>query len=180
MSPAALLVRTPNRTSEWRCRQRIADGVRAICRMTVLAGILTSAHLGPATAEEIISELRLGVLAQDIPVLAGQKEHGADINAELLFVSPVRATWTSDVAPELRWLLTPRPDVGIDANTSGYTSQADLGLVWTATPFQDLFKPNDSLFLSIGFGPAFNNGHTESSSPDHKSLGSNVLFHSTL
>jgi lipid A 3-O-deacylase len=180
MSPAALLEWTTARTLDRPCRQRIGVGVRAICRMMVLAGILASAHPGPAAAQDFISELRLGVLAQDIPILAGQKEHGADLNAELLFVSPTPEAWVSDVAPALRWMITPRPNIGIDANTSGYTSQAYLGLVWTAVLFQELFKPDDAVFLNIGFGPAINNGHTSSSSPDHKSLGSNVLFHPSL
>jgi hypothetical protein len=31
----------------------------------------------------------VGVLAHDVPMPGGQREHGADINAELRFVSPV-------------------------------------------------------------------------------------------
>ena len=48
-------------------------------RRMALASLLASASLGSALGQEILSELRMGVLAHDIPVLAGQKERGADL-----------------------------------------------------------------------------------------------------
>lgn len=70
--------------------------------------------------------------------------------------------------------------VGIDINTIGSTSQVYFGLTWTAVLFTHVFLPNDHIFGSIGFGPAFNNGEHVSDNSDHKSLGSNVLFHPSL
>jgi len=146
---------------------------------SILAGLLiASGAASTASAQSILSELRLGVLAHDVPIIADQREHGVDLNAELRFVSPVPDNWLANIAPPLRWVLDPRPNIGIEANTAGYTSQAYFGLTWTAVLFQDVFRPQDHIDLDIGFGPAFNNGHTVSRT--HASLGSNVLFHPSL
>jgi len=146
---------------------------------SILAVLLTAlGAASTASAQSIVSELRLGVLAHDVPILGEQREHGVDLNAELRFVSPVPDSWLANIAPPLRWVLDPRPNIGILANTSGYTSQAYFGLTWTAVLWQGVFMPQDHIDVDIGFGPAFNNGHTVSKT--HASLGSNVLFHPSL
>lgn len=143
------------------------------------AVLLTAWGTAPtASAQSIFSELKVGVLAHDVPILADQYEHGADINAELRFVSPVPDDWLANISPPWRWLLDPRPNIGIDANTASYTSQAYFGLTWTAVLWQDMFAPRDHVDVDIGFGPAFNNGHTVSRT--RASLGSNVLFHPSV
>jgi hypothetical protein len=124
--------------------------------------------------------LRTGVLAHDLPFLGDQKEHGVDINGELLLVSPVPAGLMTGIAPSIQWLLRPRPDVGVDANTSGYTSQFYLGLTWTADLFRDVLTSQDGVFVGVGMGAAFNNGDANTSSGNHKALGSNVLFHPSV
>ncbi|MBV8094123.1 MAG: acyloxyacyl hydrolase [Acetobacteraceae bacterium] len=155
-------------------------------RASWVLGTLGLAALGlvfPNTASaqwSIFSELELGVLAHDVPVLGSRKESGADLNGELRFVSPVPESLVSGIAPPFRWMLTPRPNIGGSVNTSGYTSQFYFGLTWTAELFKDVFRPEDGVFFGIGFGPAFNNGHISTISPSHKSLGSNVLFHPSL
>lgn len=133
-----------------------------------------------AAAQGLVSEVQMGVLAHDVPILGTQKEHGADINGEVRFVSPVPDRWVADVAPQYRWLLTPRPNVGMDANTSGYTSQAYFGLTWAADLFRGVLRPQDRVYFALGFGPAFNNGHIMTESGDHLSLGSHVLFHPSI
>lgn len=132
-----------------------------------------------AIAQSLVSEVQLGVLAHDVPILGIQSEHGADLNGELRFVTPVPNAWAAQVPTALRWLLTPRPDIGIDANASGYTSQAYIGLTWTAVLFHALVAPSDRFDFSIGFGPAFNNGR-RIGSDDHLALGSSVLFHPSV
>lgn len=146
-------------------------------RMAVACGACLLVQIGAAQAQQVVSEVRLGVLAHDIPFLGEHKEPGADINGELLFVSPVPDSWVADVSPALRWMLTPRVNIGGDVNTSGATSQLYFGLTWTATLFNQVLAPDDSVFLDISFGPAFNNGHIATSDPNRKSLGSHVLFH---
>ena len=43
-----------------------------------------------------------------------------------------------------------------------------------------MFRSGDRVALSIGFGPAFNNGHVTGANGNHLSLGSRVLFHPSL
>src|SRR5690349_20980658 len=76
-----------------------------------------------AAQQSMVSQVNLGVLAHNVPILGEQKEHGVDLNGELLFASPIPDGWVSGVAPRWRWLLQPRPTLGFDANTNGYTSQ---------------------------------------------------------
>ena len=138
--------------------------------------LASAAMSGSACAQGFLSEIQGGVLAHDVPILGEQSEHGADINGEVRFVSPVPNSWVADTPLGLRWMLTPRPHVGFEVNTSGDTSQVYLGLTWTAVLFRGVARPNDRIDFSIGFGPAFNNGHRHESS-GHLGLGSNVLFH---
>ena len=149
-------------------------------RLTFLVLLLTALGcVPPAAAQGILSEVRVGVLAHDVPILGDQREHGVDLNAELRFVSPVPHRWVADVAPAWRWMLDPRPNIGIEANTAGYTSQAYFGLTWTAVLWRGAFLPQDHIDFDIGFGPAFNNGRT-SATDARASVGSNVLFHPSV
>jgi lipid A 3-O-deacylase len=84
------------------------------------------------------------------------------------------------IDPHFRWVLTPRPNIGFSANASGYTSQLYFGLTWSANLLYRMLLPDDHVSFSIGFGPAFNNGQIHSTSGNHLSLGSHVLFHPSL
>jgi hypothetical protein len=95
-------------------------------------------------------------------------------------IAPVPAGLVAGIAPPIQWLLRPRPNIGFDADTSGYTSQVYLGLTWTADLFRDVLTPHDSAFLGVGMGASFNNGHVNTSSGTRKALGSNVLFHPSV
>jgi lipid A 3-O-deacylase len=151
----------------------------SLCR-AFSAAVLSLAYARLALAQGIVSELRTGVLAHDVPFLGDQKEHGVDINGEMLFVSPVPAELVTGIAPSILWMLRPRPDVGFDANTSGYTSQFYLGLTWTADLFRNVLTSQDGVFVGLGIGAALNNGHANTSSGNHKALGSNLLFHPSV
>jgi lipid A 3-O-deacylase len=141
---------------------------------------LASPAFAQSDLTSIVSEVHLGVLAHDIGVLGQQKEHGVDINGEIDFVSPVPDRLIAGIDPRIRWLLDPRPNIGIDANIDGYTSQIYFGLLWTADLFDAVLLPDDHIFFSVGFGPSFNNGYHSSPNSNHKSLGANVLFHPSL
>lgn len=125
-------------------------------------------------------ELWLGVLAHNAPIFGKRKERGPDLNAELVFPSPVPAAAVAAVAPAFRWLLTPRPDIGGDLNTAGDTSQFYLGLTWTANLADNVWHPGDGVFFDVSVGPGFNNGEISTADPDRLSLGSHVLIHSSL
>ncbi|MBV8574140.1 MAG: acyloxyacyl hydrolase [Acetobacteraceae bacterium] len=155
--------------------------MRAILGVVVYGALLLlTAGTDRAAAQQIVSEVRFGVLAHDVPFLGAHKEGGADLNGEIVFVSPIPDSAIANIPPLVRWMLQPRPNIGGDVNTAGATSQLYFGLVWTAPLAHDLFTRNDGLFLSLGLGPAFNNGKIATSQPDRKSLGSQVLFHPSV
>ena len=171
MSPSAL--------DDDACALRPA-GMRRAAILACGGAFFALAGPAPAHAQSIVSEVQLGLLYHDVPILSSQKEHGVDFNGQLDFVSPVPQSAVAGISPALRWLLTPRPAIGLSVNSAGYTSQAYLAAVWTADLADDVFRPGDGLFFSFGFGPGFNNGHVSSTRDDEKSLGSNILFHETL
>ena len=72
-------------------------------RLAWLAPLLMIA--APVAAQDSVSsQINLGVLAHNVPILGVQKEHDVDLNGEILFVSPVPQNWTSKIAPRWRWL----------------------------------------------------------------------------
>jgi lipid A 3-O-deacylase len=121
----------------------------------------------PGTASaQLVDEVRLGVLAHDIGLFGGNAEDGADLNAEVRFVSP----------SFLRWAFSPRPHLGVSINTAGATDQVYFGLTWTATLFRDVIVRGDGLFVELALGGAVHDGEIDTTRPDRKSLGSRVLF----
>jgi lipid A 3-O-deacylase len=126
----------------------------------------------------MLSQVSLGVLAHDAPILGSRKEGGADLNGELFFVSPVPDRWPSAVAPQWRWIFHPRPSLGVEANTSGDTSQIYAAITWTVD--LDAPWPDHTIFLGLSLGPAYNTGHVRTRDPNRLSLGSNLLFRGAL
>jgi lipid A 3-O-deacylase len=114
---------------------------------------------------KLLDEVKIGLLAHDVGI-AGGKEKGADVSAELLFASP----------EIFKYILRPRPMAGLQLNSSGYTSQAYVGLAWQWALATDLAKPGDAVFFGFSFGASFNDGKHYSRENDRKSLGSNLLF----
>ena len=133
-------------------------------RAFVAAAMLAAACVTPATAQDIVSEARIGVLRHDIDFLGDSLEPGQDINAELLFASP----GFLDLA------FSPRPHLGVSVNTEGATSQLYAGLTWTIrAPHRGLLG---RLWFSPFLGGTVHNGELRSLDPEEKSLGSRVLF----
>ena len=158
-----------------------SGGPRRAVRWAALALAFLLAAPSATWAQQIFSDVRLGVLAHDPPIIGPQREHGVDINAETIFVSPVPNDWTADIAPLYRWMLRPQPNFGVSANTNGYTSQIYFGLTWTVDLDNGGYLwPDGSVFFGIGFGPAFNTGRVRSVATNHLSLGSHVLFHPSI
>jgi lipid A 3-O-deacylase len=149
--------------------------------LVLVAGVLATV---PALADGdgILTDLKLGVLDHDVPILGGHTEHGVDINAELQFQSFVPESAVGGIDPRLRWLLRPAPNIGVDGNTAGLTSQLYFGLIWTVNLDNGgVLWPNHAVFFSFGFGGAANNGKIYApDTSDHLSLGANLLFHEQL
>jgi lipid A 3-O-deacylase len=152
----------------------------SICRSVIaLAGCAAVAALAPhrvAAQNLTYNEFAFGVLAHDVHFLGG-KEGGVDLNPEFLFQSPVADAWAAQVSPYLRWLVQPRPTVGGEANTSGFTSQVYFGATWSWQLASNVLQQGDGITLGLFEGPSFNNGDiTAPKSSDRKALGSHVLF----
>ncbi|MBV8889856.1 MAG: acyloxyacyl hydrolase [Alphaproteobacteria bacterium] len=143
----------------------------------ILAAIV-SALLIPALAHAqnlSYDEIKLGVLAHDVHFLGG-KEHGVDINPEVILQSPVSDAWAATVPGYLRWMVQPRPSLGAEFNSAGQTDQFYFGATWTWQVAGNLLTPDDGLIFSYSFGPGFNNGMVHATESDRKSLGGSVLF----
>ena len=147
-------------------------------RTAVLAGIAVAALLMPPAAHAqnlSYPEVKLGVLAHDVH-FAGGKEHGVDINPEVIFPSPISETWLATLPGYLRWALQPRGTLGAEFNTGKYTNQYYFGATWSWQLLSNVVLPSDGVTFGIFFGPSFNDGELRTSNPNRKSLGSNVLF----
>src|SRR6266852_762940 len=125
------------------------------------------------------SEVKLGILAHDVHFLGG-KEHGVDLNPEIILQSPFSDAWAASQPWYLQWMAQPRPTLGGEINTSGFTSQAYFGATWTWQLASNLLRPDDGIALGFFFGPSFNDGDIIGKKPNRKSLGSHVLFREAL
>jgi lipid A 3-O-deacylase len=145
------------------------SGVRYILQAAA-TGLLVSVSAlaaSPAAAQsKLVDEIKVGGLAHDVTFLGRHLEAGADINLEVLFTSP-------DL---LSVIGSPRPHLGADINTDGNTSDGYFGLTWGITLIQNLFRPNDGIFLNGSLGGAIQDGYENSAPPGRKRLGSPVLF----
>ncbi len=163
-------------------------GITTLLRRCVFCGLLASHGVLAASSSPLVptmdwlDEVHVGVLSHDVH-FAGSVEHGADLNAEVVFKSPfsLPADWAS---MPLRQLLTPHPAIGFDLNTTGETSQIYLESVWMfSTQLPIRFNVGDlgrhDVFFNVGLGGAINNGKRHSEDPNRKSLGSHVLFHAS-
>ena len=140
--------------------------------------VAAAALLAPAMAQAqnlTYSEVKLGVLAHDVHFLGG-KEGGVDLNPELIFQSPISDAWAAGVPWYLRWMVQPRPTIGGEFNTSGFTNQAYFGATWTWQLANNVVMPGDGVTFGYFFGPSFNDGDIIGKAPNKKSLGANVLF----
>lgn len=121
-------------------------------------GFALLASLGPAQAQNILYEVRGGVLAHDIDLWAAPGvEDGTTFNGELVF-TPSYDLLSGKI----------RPAVGASLTTQDGTSYvyADAKWEWSGP----------ALFVGIGLGAAVHDGSTNGS-PKEKALGSRVLFH---
>jgi hypothetical protein len=140
--------------------------------------VAAAALLAPAGAQAqnlTYSEVKLGVLAHDVHFLGG-KEGGVDLNPEILFQSPIGDAWAAGVPWYLHWMVQPRPTIGGEFNTSGFTNQAYFGATWTWQLANNVLMPGDGVTFGYFFGPSFNDGDIIGKAPNKKSLGANVLF----
>jgi len=160
-----------------------AGGLRApillhVWRTLVVIGALAVTALFPARSQAqniTYSELKLGIWDHDVHFLGG-KEHGADINPEMIFGSPITDDMIANAPGWLYWTLQPRPTLGAAINTAGDTDQFYLGATWSWMLVSNIINQGDGIVLGYFFGPGFNDGEIQSRTDNRKSLGSNILF----
>jgi hypothetical protein len=141
-----------------------------------------AAALAPAIAHAqnlTYSEVKFGILAHDVHFLGG-KEGGVDLNPEIILQSPVADSWAAGLPWYFGWMVQPRPTLGGEFNTSGFTNQYYFGATWTWQLASNVLQPDDGITFGIFFGPSFNDGQIVATKPNRKSLGSNVLFRESL
>ncbi|MCH7936805.1 MAG: acyloxyacyl hydrolase [Proteobacteria bacterium] len=109
----------------------------------------------------LLSEIKIGALAQDQGPFSSNKEDGITAHVELRFASP-------DI---LKYIGAPTPHIGADINTSGNTNSVWLGVVWE----WEVWK---RFFVGWSMGGAYHDGETDKNSAplDRKELGCNPLF----
>jgi lipid A 3-O-deacylase len=157
-------------------QHRSTSGWRRAALAALGCGVATAlAPAAPRAQNITYSEVKLGVLAHDVHFLGG-REGGVDINPEIIFHSPITDAWAIEVPTYLRWLVQPRPTIGGEINTAGFTDQGYFGLTWSWRLASDLLRPGDGITFGLFEGPSFNDGDIVAKASDRKSLGSHVLF----
>jgi lipid A 3-O-deacylase len=157
-------------------RGRILGWFAVFCLAAV---VLLLPALARSQTNITYGELKLGVLGHDVHFLGG-KEHGVDINPEVIFPSPVSNDWIATLPGYIRWAFQPRPTLGAEFNVGHYTNQYYFGATWTWQLVSNIVLPSDGLTFGIFFGPGFNDGLIRTAIPDRKNLGSNILFREAL
>jgi lipid A 3-O-deacylase len=158
-----------------RCGGAKARPSRLWLLLALFAAVVSAAPAGAQPQNLTYSEVKFGVLAHDVHFLGG-KEHGVDLNPEVIFQSPFSDAWAASLPAYLRWMVQPRPTLGGEFNTSGFTNQYYFGATWTWQLASNIFAPGDGVTAGIFFGPGFNDGDIIARAPNRKSLGSHVLF----
>ncbi len=130
--------------------------------VVLIAALALLAPDAPASAGGLIDELKIGVLAHDVPDLWSgfqAEPNAADINVEAIF------------SPSIAFLGgTIRPALGASINTQGYTSNVYLDARWQ-------YEMDCGVFLGLGVGGTVHDGQLKLKDWDQKALGSRVLFH---
>src|SRR5260370_10911747 len=143
--------------SEARCPGRKVRRNRGLLAVLCLGAAAAVAPTAAHAQNLTYSEVKFGVLAHDAHFLGG-KEHGVDLNPEIIFQSPVTDAWTAGMPWYLHWMEQPRPTLGGDFNTSGFTNQYYLGATWTWQLVSNVVTPYYGINFVIFFVPDINDG----------------------
>ena len=139
----------------------------ATLKSGLLVALLSTMSItaSPVLAGGLVSEIRGGVLAHDVPDLWSgfrRETTSPDVNLELL-LSPSALFFGG----------TLRPAIGASINTGGDTSHVYADARWQ-------YDLPAGLFVSLGLGGAIHDGNLGPEDPDRKALGSRLLFHMPL
>lgn len=116
-----------------------------------------------ANAENVLDELRIGLMDHDSALLGPSVEGGADINLEVLFASPA---W-------LKWIWSPRPNIGLSLNTDHGTDVLHFGAAWQIPLGADFFGEGN-------LGLSFNDGEKNAGDFGKRQVGCAVGFYESV
>jgi hypothetical protein len=106
-----------------------------------------------------LSEIRMGILAHDVPIWSRTSEEGGvDFNAEFIFGYPDFSLFSGIL----------RTNLGFSLNSRGDTSKIYSGLLWE-------YIWDSGIFIDLGLGLAVHDGKLDNGD-DRKQLGSRILF----
>jgi len=140
-------------------------------RLAALFAAVSLVGPGQALAQSrLVDEVKIGVMAHDVTLGGRHLENGADVNGEMLFVSP----------NFLNIIGAPRPHLGGGVNTQGNTDAAYFGLTWGLPIFKSIVGSGDALTIYGSLGGAVHDGYEDSAPAGRKKLGSPVLFRESV
>lgn len=136
--------------------------------------------VGSASAQDgaggFVSEIKGGVLLHDVGrgnETKNAEENTIDINAEILFDRITLIDTGNDL---LNLLVQPRPHIGGQVNTGGWTNHGYFGITWD-------YQFEAGPFIEFAFGFGVHDGQLKGPSTrntDRPNLGSRVLFREGL
>jgi lipid A 3-O-deacylase len=134
------------------------------------AAVSLLAGAGPAHAEGLIDEVRVGLFDHDTSAVGNSKEPGADVVLEAV----------SHPIPWLKLIGHPRVVVGTALNTAGSTNQIYAGLDAQLNVFKGIASDHDAIFIGGTVGATLHDGKIDvRGTPEEaewKSHGSSVLW----
>lgn len=125
---------------------------------------LPGIDLEPVVLEDLLSEVKVGYMANDVGLMTPTDEGGQNANLQLDFA-------TEEAFLEL--FFSPRPHLGVSVNNAGGTDQAYAGLTWEVGLFEDLYG-------QLTFGASVHDGELVGVAYEDKSLGSRFLFRESV
>jgi lipid A 3-O-deacylase len=137
--------------------------------VTVLMSLgLAVAPTPVAHAGGLVHELKLGVVAHDIPAIWSGfqlETRAVGLNAEAI-LTPSYAFLGGHFRPAVGGTLT----IGEGGDTTRQTSKIYAGVRW-------IYESPRGWFAGLGIGGALHNGLLDATDPERKALGRRVLFH---
>ena len=135
---------------------RILGAVSVLCISTMTLPLFAE------SAE--IKQVRVGLLAHNLGLIASKVEHGVDLNVEAVF-------------NEIPVMLNGQPTVGVVVNNIGYTSFGYAGLSWQFDI--DIGDTGQGLLIVPFFGAAIHDGEIQPED-DRRGLGCRLVFREAI
>jgi hypothetical protein len=144
-------------------------GVVALALFVWVIQAIAAPDIACAEADQIVDELKAGVLAHGITFFENPVETGVDLNGEVLFHRLFEPLKILDAE------IIFRPNFGASIATNGTTSILYAGLAMDIMLFRDIFREGDGFYIEGAFDLTVHDGYLDGAPPDRKALGSRFL-----